>query len=297
MEKQIKDDIVENTHKLITKPSGYELSSKEMKILKLVLRYSVATRPVESEMIVILEAIWDQIKNANVIKSDLSEQRIKTALRAFTLNYIDVDEKQFGIDGKRLKVLKELRKKITILKPDKGQGVVLLKREDYTNRVETLLVGRSKFKRTHKDQTIMRLNTVQSYVNKLFNRGEINEEQKKLMRPKAAQIDRVYELPKIHKPFQHLPKFRLIIDTINTPYQGIGKPLTSLLNPLAQNEYVVKDSFEAAVKINSISFDNMSDEYTFVQLNSCNSSCCHSKDNRNQTNFSVLSEFTSKPLQ
>ena len=86
MEKQIKDDIVENTHKLITNPSGYELSSKEMKILKLVIRYSVATRPVESEMNVILEAIWDQIKNANVIKNDLSEQRIKTALRAFIFN-------------------------------------------------------------------------------------------------------------------------------------------------------------------------------------------------------------------
>ena len=28
-------------------------------------------------------------------------------------------------------------------------------------------------------------------------------------------------------------------------YHGIGKFLTSLLNPLAQNEYAVKDSFEA----------------------------------------------------
>ena len=86
------------------------------------------------------------------------------------------------------------------------------------------------------------------------------------MRPKAAQIGRAYGLPKVHKPFKHLPKFRTIIDTINTPYHGIGKFLTSLLNPLAQNEYVVKDSFEAAAKINSISFDEISDEYTFVSF-------------------------------
>ena len=64
-------------------------------------------------------------KNEKVIKNDLSEQRIKTALRAFTFNSIDKDEKQFGIVGIRLKALKELRKKITILKPDKGQGVML----------------------------------------------------------------------------------------------------------------------------------------------------------------------------
>ena len=83
-----------------------------------------------------------------------------------------------------------------------------------------------------------------SYVNKLFNRDEINEEQKKLMRLKAAQICRAYGLPKIHKPFQHLPKFRPIIDTINTPHHGIGKFLTSLLNPLAQNKYV--DKFDIA---------------------------------------------------
>ena len=100
-----------------------------------------------------------------------------------------------------MKVLKELRKKISILKPDKGRGVVLLKQEDYKICVEILFAYRNNFKCTHKDQTIMRLNTVQSYVNKLFNRGEIKEEQKKLMRPKAAQIGRVYGLPKIQKPF------------------------------------------------------------------------------------------------
>ena len=80
-------------------------------------------------------------KNEKVIKNDLSEQRIKAALRAFKFNSIDIDEKQFGIVGIRLKALKELRKKITILKPDKGQGVVLLKQEDYTKCVATLLAG------------------------------------------------------------------------------------------------------------------------------------------------------------
>ena len=62
----------------------------------------------------------------------------------------------------------------------------------------------------------MRLKTVQNYVNNLFNRGEINEEQKNLMRPKATQIGRPYGLPKTHKPFQHLPKFQSITDTMNT---------------------------------------------------------------------------------
>ena len=78
VEKQIKDGIVENPHKLITNLSGYEFSSKEIEILKLGLHHGVAIPPVQPEMIVVLEDIWDQIKNVKVIKNYLLEQRIKT---------------------------------------------------------------------------------------------------------------------------------------------------------------------------------------------------------------------------
>ena len=67
-------------------------------------------------------------------------------MRAFIFNYIDVEDQQFGTDGKRLKVFKELRNKTTILKP----GVVLLKNEDSKNFVEMLLTDRNRFKRINK---------------------------------------------------------------------------------------------------------------------------------------------------
>ena len=72
------------------------------------------------------------------------------------------------------------------------------------------------------------------------------------MRPKFAQIARGHGPPKTHKPFEHLPKSRPIIDTTNTPYYGISKFLSNLLNPLTENQYVVKDSFTAANKIREI---------------------------------------------
>ena len=77
VEKQIKDGIVENPHKLITNLSGYELSSKEIEILKLGSQHGVASCPVESEMIVIWEDIWNQIKNKKVIKNDLSDIELR----------------------------------------------------------------------------------------------------------------------------------------------------------------------------------------------------------------------------
>ena len=54
------------------------------------------------------------------------------------------------------------------------------------------------------------------------------------MEPKSAQIAQAHGLPKIHKHYKWLPKFRPIIDTINTPYYGISKFLSNLLNPLTE---------------------------------------------------------------
>ena len=62
VEKQTKDDIVESSHKLITNIFGYGLSSKEIGILKLGLQHGVCYSPVESEKILILEDVWEQIK-------------------------------------------------------------------------------------------------------------------------------------------------------------------------------------------------------------------------------------------
>ena len=73
----------------------------------------------------------------------------------------------------------------------------------------------------------------------LFKRGEINESDKKAMLPKSAQIAHAHGLPKTHKYCGLLPKFRPIIDTTNTPYYGISKFLSNLLNPLTENEYIV----------------------------------------------------------
>ena len=72
------------------------------------------------------------------------------------------------------------------------------------------------------------------------------------MKPKFAQIGRAHRLPKIHKEFLKVPSFQPIVDTTNTPHCGVSKFLTNLLNPLTQNEYTVKDSFEAVNMIHKI---------------------------------------------
>ena len=58
---------------------------------------------------------------------------------------------------------------------------------------------------------------MQKYLNTLFNRGEISNDEKKSIRPKFAQIGRSNGLPKTHKKFEDLPPFRPMVDFTNTP--------------------------------------------------------------------------------
>ena len=58
----------------------------------------------------------------------MKPQRIKHSIRALACNFLDFDDKRLHDDHKRIKILKELNKKCAILKPDKGNDVVLQKK-------------------------------------------------------------------------------------------------------------------------------------------------------------------------
>ena len=74
----------------------------------------------------------------------------------------------------------------------------------------------SKLNNIEKHPTVTRLTTVQNYLKTLCKRDKITESEKRAMRPKFVQIVRANDLPKTHKTFQHLPKFKPNIDTTHT---------------------------------------------------------------------------------
>ena len=163
-------------------------------------------------------------------------------------------------------MLRELREKFIILKLDKGQDIVLVNHGDYVSSLQRIFSDGSKVKKIEKDPTIALLITVQNYLKTSCKRDEITESEKKAIRPKFAQIAQVHGLLKTHKPFEHLPKFRPIIDTTNTPYYGISKFQSNLVNPLTENQYVVKDSFIAANMIREIPKELFDQGYRFFSF-------------------------------
>ena len=182
----------------------------------------------------------------------MKKERVKTALSAFTYSYVDIFDTQFLHDKIKRKMLKQLKQYCVILKPDKGNGIVLINKTEYNVAMRKLFSDCSKFKVIQKDPTLTRLKTTQNYVNTMFKRNEISEEEKKKLRSMTAQLGCTHGLPKTHKAYANLSSFRPIIDTTSTPYYNIGKFLSSLLQPLTHNDYNLKDSFDAVRRIRSV---------------------------------------------
>ena len=139
--KQQKDGIKENPNITIWNLILRTLSNDEYQVLHYELNHGLATHILANA-----ESIWDQISRNNVCKElNNHEERVKNLLRAMAFSLIDLENKQVFKDKKKLGIIKNLRKELVILKPDKGTGVVLLNANDYYNSLEKLFQDKLKF--------------------------------------------------------------------------------------------------------------------------------------------------------
>jgi hypothetical protein len=76
-------------------------------------------------------SIWDQLRRQNALPDGfIKQQKIKNSIKALACNFLDLDDRQLALDNKRNKILKHLHQRYAILKPDKGSGVVLIKKTE-----------------------------------------------------------------------------------------------------------------------------------------------------------------------
>ena len=78
-------------------------------------------------MVVFMEDIYDKIVWQDLLKKDkISKRRVQIALKSFTYSYLYLDLKNYGLDQNKIKILRDLKDKCMILKPDKGKDIVLI---------------------------------------------------------------------------------------------------------------------------------------------------------------------------
>ena len=195
------------------------------------------------------------------------------------------------------KALHDLRNdnSITITRPDKGRGAVILDKTEYTNGVETILADTSKFSLVTEEAfpVITRVeDKLQRLLRKLLTLKTITKNTYDFIFPSGSSPGVLYGLPKTHK--QGKLTFRPILSAIGTFNYNLAKFFVPLLDPLTKNDYTVRNSYEFVTEISEIklnqcvmaSFDVVS-LFTQIPLDETIEIVCDSlfKDNKNFKKF------------
>ena len=210
------------------------------------------------------EDICEQIDKSNICCNELySKFKIKNSLRGLAFNMINFEDAYIFKDSKKIRILQQIFQNVAILKPHKGNCVVLFGKQDHNKLLEQLFKDQEK-KILHKDPIITRMTTLVNYLKNLCSKKEFSKAEFNQMRPKNSKPARVHGLTRKHKTFTNIPNFRPIIDTSGSSYYLVGRYIAQLLYPLTNNELNLKDLFEAAYHIQDITSNVFGNGYKNV---------------------------------
>ena len=189
----------------------------------------------------------------------------KTRIREATERFIHESE---GIcNGRRNRALHNTLlslstdAQIKCCKMDKGVGVVILNKEDYVSKLESIINDESRFEELSYDLSkattvehcsqapwILRQNSIYRYINTNIKRMVDEKTYKKLL-PTGSQPGRLYGMAKNHK--QGCP-LRPVLSAINTAEYALAKWFETQIKPLLNDRWSVSSSTCFVKELNSI---------------------------------------------
>ena len=104
------------------------------------------------------------------------------------------------------------------MKPDKGNGVVLLDRKLYNNAIEKIILDTYKFRKLNENPTLKCKASLQRFLRKLKQKNFFHEIEYDKLYSSGSAPARIYGTPKMHKFFSSdsFPQLHPIISTIGT---------------------------------------------------------------------------------
>ncbi|VDQ04937.1 unnamed protein product [Trichobilharzia regenti] len=129
--------------------------------------------------------------------------------------------------------------------PNKGSGIVNLNRDDYVNKLCTILSDEEKFQKSpnQKDKTENIEKELSKSWTKLKQECLITPYMYEQPKPSGSTIHRLYGLPKVQKDDFPL---RPVLDMLNSPYHSTAKWLAEILEPVRFNlcKHSLSDTFD-----------------------------------------------------
>ena len=137
-------------------------------------------------------------------------------------------------------------KSLIICKLDKGNGVVLMKKADYVQKMNAILSDAKRFILVKSDKIVRNLEKFQNCLNRLKRGKHLNEDIYERIRPFAAVTPTLYGLPKTRKEACSCRPVLASNDCFN--YKS-ASGLNKILNPLRQHPRNIEDTFEFVKRI------------------------------------------------
>ena len=128
-----------------------------------------------------------------------------------------------------------------ICKPDKVNGVVILNKKEYIDKMNVILNDQVKFKKMNSDNSLSNIKHFQSFLARLKKKKALSPEDYQRIWPTSTTIPTLYGLPKIHKNNNPM---RPILSSIGSYKHECAAWLSEILTPLRQHTSVVKDTFD-----------------------------------------------------
>ena len=232
---------------IITNLSSVSLTHDELDLLKNGLKFSIPPLQLNKTDIFANFELIHRFRKED-LKNVGDAPKIKAELSHFANSYVyNYQPSQATI--KKHRILKRLKsnKSIVTLKPNKGNGIVVLDRRLYDEAVLKLISDTGKFKPLACDVTLKREGQLQRFLRKLKQKGFLNDTDYDKMYPSVSQPGRIYGLPKMHKflPDSHglSLKFRPIVSSIGTYNYSLAKYLCNMLTPYLPSHFCTQDSF------------------------------------------------------
>ena len=253
--------------------SSYVLSDKETEVLSYSLDHYIPGSEYGKRTQVEFERFFQEI----VPYTDHLPAHDKTALKTKFLDTFNKYSK-IKIPSEERKILESLykNKDITVLRQDKGRGVVVMNKCDYIEKSSLFLNG-SEFEKLDSDLTASFQTRVQ---NKLLSmKKRFTDSQYKRLYPSSSRPGLFFGLAKVHKlqngstNVNELP-LRPVISNIGTTTYELSKYLAKLLQPIAKSEFTIESTKDFVQKIKRKKIEK---EFEMIS-------------------FDVVSLFTSVPL-
>ena len=202
--------------------SDYDLSKDQEKVLARGLNFAVTPDkiPVNEIIVATEQATWC-----------VSNEK-KDSLRAEICGILKSAKRpNNNLTQNERHALKELQKEksITILPADKGRATVILKSQEYQDKMNGMLSDRNTYEKLKKDPTQKYKSVLIKMLGDLEKAGKITKDQYWFLYPTLEKVPRMYGSPKIHKEGTPL---RPIVDYTQTIAYRLSRAIADILQPL-----------------------------------------------------------------